>query len=59
MKENYRDLSELLKNSIPAEAYFSQLPEHIQNKAMSHSGMIHSTKSLRSMAKLWSHEVQP
>lgn len=58
MKENYRDLSELLKNSVPAEAYFSQLPEHIQTKAMAHKGMIHSTKSLRSMAKVWSMEEQ-
>ena len=58
MKENYRNLSELLKNSVPAEAYFSQLPEHIQTKAMDHSGMIHSTKSLRAMAKVWAAEGQ-
>lgn len=58
MKENYRNLSELLKNSVPAEAYFSQLPEHIQTKAMEHSGMIHSTRSLRAMAKVWSGDSQ-
>ena len=56
MKENYRDLSELLKNSVPADAYFSQLPEHIQTKAMAHSGMIHSTRNLRAMAETWSKE---
>lgn len=58
VKENYRNLSDLLKNSVPAEAYFSQLPEHIQTKAMEHSGMIHSTRSLRAMAKVWSNEGQ-
>lgn len=58
MKENYRNLSELLKNSVPAEAYFSQLPEHVQTKAMNHSGMIHSTRSLKAMAKVWSAEEQ-
>lgn len=56
MKENYRDLSELLKASSAAEGYFVQLPKDIQAKAMAHKGLIHSTKSLRNMAKLWSLE---
>lgn len=58
MKENYRNLSELLKNSTAAEGLFSQLPEHIQTKAMAHSGLIHSTRSLRNLAKVWSVEDQ-
>ena len=58
MKENYRDLSELLKNSVPAEAFFSQVPENLQAKAMAHSGMIHSTRALRSMVRAWSREEE-
>ena len=58
MKENYRDLSELLKNSTAAEGFYAQLPKHIQTKAMAHKGLIHSTRSLRNMAKVWSLEDQ-
>ena len=56
MKENYRDLSELLKASSAAEGYFAQLPKAIQEKAMAHKGLIHSTRSLRYMAKVWALE---
>ena len=56
MKENYRDLSELLKASTAAEGYFVQLPKEIQAKAMAHKGLIHSTRSLRNMAKIWAME---
>lgn len=59
MKENYRDLSELLKASSAAEGYFAQLPRGVQEKAMAHKGLIHSTKSLRNMVKIWSLEDQP
>lgn len=54
MKEHYKDLSELLKYSTPAEAFFSQLSEDLQAKAMEHKGMIHSTHNLQAFAKLWS-----
>ena len=57
MKEHYRDLSELLQHSTPAEAYFSQLSEEVQAKAMAHSGMIHSTRNLKAMAKLWGQDT--
>ena len=54
MKEHYKDLSELLQHSTPAEGFFSQLSEELQAKAMEHKGMIHSTRNLKAFVKLWS-----
>ena len=51
MNQSYKDLSELLKDSTQAEAFFSQLPERIQNQAMEHRASIHTAKDLRSFAK--------
>lgn len=57
MTQTYRDLSELLMMSIPAEAYFSQLPERIQTKAMEHRNDIHTQGDLRAFAKRCTEET--
>ena len=51
MRQSYKDLSELLKDSTQAEAFFAQLPERIQNQAMEHRASIHTAKELRAFAK--------
>lgn len=58
MTQIYRDLSELLQKSIPAEAYFSQLPEQIQMKAMSQASAIRTQGDLRAFARRCAREVE-
>lgn len=50
MEQHYTDLSELLKNSIAAEAFFSQLPEQAQMEAMKQSKHFHTQHDLREFA---------
>lgn len=50
MKQHYQDLSELLKNSVAAEAFFSQMPEQAQMQAMKQSKQIHTQHDLREFA---------
>ena len=57
MSQSYKDLSELLKDSTQAEAFFAQLPERIQNQAMEHRASIHTAKDLRSFAKRCAEEA--
>ncbi len=56
MKQTYPDLSALLRDSTAAEAYFSQMPEWLQEKARQYGGTIHSARELRSLAEQWSRE---
>lgn len=51
MKQAYQNLSDLLQGSIPAEAFWAQLPEHIQQQAMAHQGQIHTVQELRAFAQ--------
>lgn len=50
MKQHYQDLSELLKNSVAAEAFFSQMPEQAQMQAMKQRSQIHTQHDLREFA---------
>lgn len=51
MKQNYENLSELLQSSSPAEAFWSQLPEWVQQRAVDHQNQIHNTQELRAFAR--------
>lgn len=50
MEHQYQNLSDLLKNSVAAEAYFSQLPEQAQIQAMKQSNNFHTQHDLREFA---------
>ncbi len=51
MKQQYENLSDLLQTSVPAEAFWAQLPEWIQQRAMDHQNQICSTKELRAFVR--------
>jgi hypothetical protein len=55
--ETFQDLSQLLANSTPAEAYFSQLPEWIQQRAVSQRSSIRSQQELRDFVRQCQQEV--
>ena len=51
MKQEYQDLSELLQYSIPAEAFWAQLPERTQQMAMARREEIRPLRQLRAFAQ--------
>ncbi len=51
MKQEYQDLSELLQYSIPAEAFWAQLPERTQQMAMARREEIRTLRQLRAFAQ--------
>lgn len=51
MKQQYENLSELLQSSSPAEAFWAQLPEWVQQRAVDRQNQIHSAQELRAFAR--------
>ena len=57
MNQSYKNLSELRQSSTQAEAFFNQLPERIQTKAMDQREKLHTVKELRAFAKHCAEEL--
>ena len=56
MKQQYDNLSDLLQASVPAEAFWAQLPEWIQQRAVDQQNQIHSTQELRAFVRTCQRE---